>query len=154
MFILVCIFTYSLGEFMHELFVHQPLHEPWTRNYPYKQLILDLKKYEPKYKEMVITTSDANTYIYYLFFNKYDPKKYQQSGSHGNDNYSKLGKYVFDHVPCPIKAGGKGTIPLGGVANVLYVDDWNCVTPSGVKIVDTVYWGDNSPAFKLLEYTH
>lgn len=149
--LLPLLFIVSITYFLNNLFVHQPTHKPWNREHPYKQLIFDLKKYEKKYKEIIISTSGTNVYIYYLFFNRIDPKSYQMSGSHGNEPYNKIGKYTFKHVPCPIGTEVDGSVR--GERNILYVNSGDCIPPkSDAKIVETIKWGDESPALRLIEY--
>jgi 4-amino-4-deoxy-L-arabinose transferase-like glycosyltransferase len=149
------IFIFSLAYFLNELFVHQPVHRPWLRNYAFQELIPLLKKYEPKYKKIIVTNSLGNSYIYYLFYNQYDPKKYQESGSRGNENPSTIGKYEFVSVDCPLSTGFNATGPTKTEQGVLYVDDGMvCVNPKKhAKLIKVINWGDNNPAFKLFEYS-
>lgn len=152
--VLSALFFVSLLYFWYQLFVHQPVYRPWARNHPYKELLAELKSLEPRYRKIVVTTSEANTYMFYLFYNKYDPKAYQESGSRGNENNATLGKYFFDHDACPITAGKEGLDPLVAEKNVLYVNSGNCKTPAkNVKLIKEIKWGDDSTAFTLIEYT-
>jgi hypothetical protein len=139
------LFIASLVFFLNQLFVHQPVHKPWQRNYPFQQLMTDLKKYEDKYDKIVVTNSLGNSYMFYLFYNQYDPKKYQESGSKGNERTSTIGKYEFLSVDCP----------LSSEPHVLYViSGMTCSTPpNSYKQIEVINWGDNTSAFKLYEYT-
>ena len=143
--VIICAFTLELSYFWQELFIHQPIHQPWDRDYPYKQLIYDLKSYEKNYKKIVIETSDTNVYMFYLFYNKYDPVKYQASGSHGNEDYNSLGKYTFVHIPCATNSyKDQGN-------DALFVDSATCGIPVNYNLVETINWGDGSPALYLLK---
>ncbi len=143
----------NLFYFLDELFIHQAGHFPKERNHAFKQLITDLSSLESNYKQIVLTTSQANTYIFYLFYNKYDPKKYQELGSPGNKNGIIFGKYSFIHEPCPLSGGWQGLDEVKGEKGILYVDSGDCVTPKYyIKMVEVINWHDNTPAFKLMEY--
>jgi hypothetical protein len=105
-------------------------------------------KLYPHYKQIVVTKSNASPYIYILFYSKFDPQRYQALGSPRDLDNTGFDKYLFVPYDCPLKAGGIGK------KNVLYIDKGSCVTPKGyATLLDTVYWKDNNPAFKLLEYT-
>jgi len=108
-------------------------------------------KNESKYKKIIITNSLGNSYIFYLFYNQYDPKKYQELGSKGNEKISTIGKYEFVSIDCPLSAGFSATSDLTGV---LIVDDgMTCVVPNhNVKLAKIINWGDNTVAFKIFEY--
>jgi hypothetical protein len=139
------LFVTSLLYFINQLFVHQPVHRPWYRSYPFQELMADLKRYEPKYDKIVVTTTLGNSYMFYLFYNKYDPKKYQDSGSKGNNDTSTLDKYEFSGSDCPLKPEVKVLFVINGM---------NCIKPTeGYKLVKIINWGDKTPAFKLYEYT-
>ena len=152
--ILVLIFAYSLTYFLQELFIHQPIYRPWSRNFADKALIQKIDIERPHYKKIIVSTSQSNTYMFYLFYNKYDPRKYQLSGSQGNNPGGRLDNLVFTTLVCPLNAGGNGEGKIIAEQNVLYVDDGTCVTPKhDIHLVTTIKWRDNSAAFKLIQYT-
>ena len=148
MIILVTVYAYSIAYFWHELFVHQPIHQPWYRSYAYKDLVASIDHYGPQYKKVVISTTDSNTYIFLLFYNKYDPAKYQASGSLGNVPGKGFDNYIFDHQDCPLQTGIGGGATAGKY-DVLYIDRGNCITGKDVKVLKMVRWADGVPAFKV-----
>jgi 4-amino-4-deoxy-L-arabinose transferase-like glycosyltransferase len=144
LFALPVLFLLSLVFFLNQLFVHQVVHRPWERSYAFQQLMTELKNDEPHYNKIVVTNGLGNSYMMYLFYNKYDPAAYQLSGSKGNDQISRLGKYEFNWQNCP----------LGREKNVLYVlNGMICVNhKTYYKEVKVINWADNTAAFKLYEY--
>jgi len=152
--ILVLVFyAQNLSYFMHQLFVHQPVHRPWNRGFAYKEMVVSLNKYSPEYKKIVITKSLSSPYIYLLFYSIYDPKKYQQMGSPRDYEYKGFDKYIFSPNDCPLSAGEKGLDPIRGEVGVLYVNKGDCLLPKyDVKLLKTIKWKDGSSAFKLAEY--
>lgn len=152
-FILVIVGIYELLYYGHQYFIHQNVHQPWYRGYAYKGLVASLNKYAPSYKKIILTKGNASPYIYLLFYSKYDPKKYQLMGSPRDYDYATFGKYYFNPSDCPLSAGKTGEDDFVGELGVLYINKGICVTPlHNVKLLDTIYWQDNSAAFKLLEY--
>jgi 4-amino-4-deoxy-L-arabinose transferase-like glycosyltransferase len=145
LFVVPIFFLLCLVFFLNQLFVHQPVHRPWQRSYAFQELMTELKKDEPKYNKIIVTNSVGNSYMMYLFYNQYDPAAYQLSGSKGNDQSNRLGKYEFSWPDCP----------LGKERNVLYVvNGMVCVNHKNYyKEVKVIHWADNTAAFKLYEYT-
>lgn len=140
--ILVPIIIFSLAFFLHQLIIHQPVHKSPLRSFAYKQLISEVKTLEPSYHKIVFTTKESNTYIFLLFYDRIDPKSYQQSGAKGNFDNGQFGKYVFVHQDCPRPTE----------INTLYVQMGNCDTiPSRENLVAATYWRDGSIAFKLVD---
>lgn len=156
--IILLIFIIFIGSFeffyfLHQYFRHQAVHKPWYRGYAYKELISELKNYYGNYKKIVITKGNSNAYIYVLFYNKYDPNKYQLTGSHRDEDNKGFDKYIFSPYDCPLSAGEKGLDPIRGEAGVLYVNKGDCLLPKyDVKLLKTIKWKDGSSAFKLAEY--
>lgn len=152
--VLILIFAFwEFGYYFHQYYKHQEVHQPWNRAYAYKPLFEELNKFYPKYKKIVITKSESSPYIHLLFYNKYDPLKYQASGSPRDKDFSGFDKYYFLPYDCPLSAGKEGADEVNGELGVLYVNRGSCVTPlHNTKVLGTIYWKDKSPAFKLLEY--
>lgn len=151
--LVVFAFFYNFIFFLHQLFVHQPIHQPWYRGYAYEALVADLQKYYSQYEKIVITKSQSSPYIYILFYGKYDPQKYQNEGSPRDMDYTGFDKYFFVPLDCPLTDEESGENKLNAESGVLYVTLGKCGVPSNTaKLVDTINWKDNSPAFKLMEY--
>lgn len=139
--------------FLHQLFVHQPVHQPWYRGYAYKELNTLINKYSPDFRQIKITKGNSSPYIYLLFYQKYDPRRYQALGSPRDFENTGFDKYYFVSDDCPLRAGKTGLDEVNGEEGVLYINRGDCLTPKhSVKVLDTVKWGDNSAAFILLEY--
>lgn len=144
------IFFYSVFYFFHELFVHQPVHQPWVRNYPYAQLIRDVDTLSPNYKKIIFPTTETNTYMYLLFYNVYDPKKYQDSGSRGNEDNGHFDKYYFSHNDCTLYTSSRLEATKGDL-ETLYVNRGSCQVPPNALVLKTELWGDKSIAFRVLK---
>jgi 4-amino-4-deoxy-L-arabinose transferase-like glycosyltransferase len=141
--LVAAVFAFSLAFFLHQLIVHQPVHKPYYRDYAYQGLVAAAGKYSADYDRVIVTTAQSNSYIFFLFFNRFDPQVYQRSGSKGNVDGQGFDKYVFTSVECP-----RPTDP-----RTLYIQKGTCDTlPYREKLLETVSWGDGSPAFKIVKY--
>lgn len=148
--ILVAVFNFSY--FLHQLFVHQPLHQPWYRGYAYKELVVELSKVDRNYKKIIFTKEHASPYIYILFFKKYSPIRYQKLGSPRDYDNTGFDNYIFVPKECPLAL--EDNIVFHGEKGVLYVNSGSCPEiKQGVKNIKTIYWKDKNPAFRIVEYT-
>jgi len=145
-------FSYNAFYFLHQLFVHQPVHNAWYRGFAYKPLVVELQKDYKAYKKIVVTKSQSSPYIYILFYTKYDPQKYQNEGSPRDLDYTGFDKYLFVPLDCPLSEGKTGEYEVAWEPGVLYVGLGKCALSYNAKLIDTINWKDNSPAFKLMEY--
>lgn len=81
-YILLCGF-YALGfiYFLDACFIHVPAHNSSYWNYGYKQVVEKITPVQKNYKNIIVEQSFAQPYIYFLFFQKYNPAKYQAQAS-------------------------------------------------------------------------
>ncbi len=139
--------------FLHQLFVHQPVHRPWYRGFAYKPLVQSLKRLEPNYNKILITKAHASPYIYVLFYTQYTPKKYQAEGSPQDlREGGGFGKYAFTSLDCPLTDPFTKEKHYKGEKGVLYVNRGTCLVPKNAKLIETIRWKDGNDAFQLLEY--
>lgn len=70
--------------FLDAYFVHVPKHYSSYWNYGYREVVEEITKLEKDNKNIVVEQSFAQPYIYFLFYQKYDPLKYQAQASLGS----------------------------------------------------------------------
>ena len=150
--IFLVLVIYESSYFLHQYYVHQEKHQSWYRGEAYKELIPQIEKYYTNYKKIVITKSNGSPYIYILFLGKYDPAKYQKEGSPRDLDYKGFDKYYFVPHDCPLGAQLDEKGLAKGSQGFLYINKGSCKTPANGKLLKTIYWGDGSPAFKIIEY--
>lgn len=69
----------SLGYFMHQYFIDLPTnHADWW-NYGWKQVVEYVNSQGVKYKNIIVPKADGMPYIYFLFYQKYPPEKFQNN---------------------------------------------------------------------------
>jgi 4-amino-4-deoxy-L-arabinose transferase-like glycosyltransferase len=65
--------------FLDSYFIHLPIHDSDLWNYGYKQMVEEIAPIQANYQKVLIPQSYSQPYIYFLFFQKYDPSKYQRN---------------------------------------------------------------------------
>lgn len=140
------LFGLNFVYFLHEYFVHTPIHRPWYRNNGFKQMILDVKKSYNSYDKIIVTTSAGGIYPLIQFYMGYDPEIYQAEGSPKDKKYSGFGKFFFVPIECP-SITQNAQFPK--TSTVLYVNNGTCPGDERYKEV-VVRREDGTPAFKLV----
>ncbi len=74
----LAIYAINYVYFLDQYWVHYPLRSAKGWQYGYKQTIMKTSKEQNDYKQIVFQQSYNQPYIFFLFFQKYDPAKYQQ----------------------------------------------------------------------------
>ncbi len=112
------IFLLSFVYYLDAYFVHLPKHNGEYWNYGYKQAVEYITPIQDKYEKIIFLQSYDQPYIFFLFYQKYDPLKYQ-SGAHfvseGLDVglVDKLDNIEFEEFSWPHATGQKGTLVIG-----------------------------------------
>ncbi len=119
---------YNFLYFMHQYQIHAKLHQTWYRNNGFSLLMTDLEKTYDKYDRIILTKSTGGIYPLVLFYSKFDPKVYQESGSTRNYDYTGFGKFFFSPKDCP-SINKDRRFPAG---KKIYVDKGDC--PDNLKI--------------------
>ena len=154
---------YNLIFYLDAYFIHLPVHQPYEWQGGYKQLVERVDKLMPLYKKAIITDARGTAYIYFLFYNQYDPARWQAQASQaltapdkfGYTTIRKLDNLYFEGGTCP---ANPDSWPEGaGVpeADVLYVcteehHPEDLLAKGVLKKIDTIYFDDGQPAFVLM----
>lgn len=77
-FILIA-YLLSFTYFADAYYIHVPAHNSNYWRYGYKEAVLYVSGVQSQYKNIVFEQSFAQPYIYFLFFEKYDPANYQKN---------------------------------------------------------------------------
>lgn len=158
---LALIGIYNFLFYLHQYYVHEPVHKPWFRNEGYEKLVPTVNKLLPNYQKAVITTRESAPAIFFLFFSEYDPWSFL------SETYFPLprdldrinfSKYEFSQEECPLRLDtkvnpktGLATQQFTGIPHVLYVNFGTCKTPAGyAEELGEIKRGDNSAVFKLV----
>jgi len=145
LFLTVFLLAYlvSTGYFVHQYFVHKPLHMPWYSDYGLQQMVQKVNNLSDNYDKVVISRGH---YIPFLYFNRINPQDFITKATFSQiGNLKKVegyGKLVFNMpYDCP---------PVGKV-NVLYVC-FGYKIPATARLVDLIRFRDGQPAILLVDF--
>lgn len=149
--ILLLIFIFNFSQYLDAYFIHAPVHEPYEWQGGYKELVKRVNELMPKFDKALITDSRGTAYIYFLFYNQYDPTKWQRQSNQavtsadkfGFSTINKLDNLYFISETCPAK------IPED---KVLYVCTQEINPFTGFSQVgESINFDNGKPAFVLFE---
>lgn len=148
--VILPIIIFLLFEVIHYLesyYVHYPQRYDLSWEYGFKEMVGKLSGYEDKYNKVVITDRYDQPYILLLFFQKYDPQKYQPQAV-----LSPRDKFNFGTIRSFDKYEFRSIKPeeVGKDPRVLFVGTGEEI-PSNAKIVDKVNFPSGNPAFIFAE---
>ena len=154
-FFVIALFVFAIfnaSSYLHQYFVHQPIHKPWFRHEGYKELVVKVNALLPSYQKAIVTNRESAPAIFFLFFGKYDPVVYlKETADKGIHDYDRadFGPYEFSQEECPLRIDSK-TGSLTGKADTLYVNYGTCKDPTGTKLLEEIRRGDQSTVFRVV----
>ena len=115
---LILLFSYNLIHYLDAYFIHAPVHQPYEWQGGYKELVQRVNQLMPNYEKALITDSRGTAYIYFLFYNQYDPAKWQAQSKSALTAPDKFGFTSINHLDnlyfisktCPVKNPESGTL--------------------------------------------
>ena len=151
--VILILFTYNLMHYLDAYFIHAPVHQPYEWQGGYKELVQTVNRLMPGYDRAEITDSRGTAYIYFLFYNQYDPAKWQQQSRQALTEPDKFGFTTINHLENLYFVGEKcpAKIPETGVLYVCTQEDHPRAGFTQFK--DTIDFEDGQPAFVLFEPT-
>jgi len=138
--------------FYHNYFWRLKIQEPWNRSASEPNLLSALNSLSPNYSQIMMTTDHNNNLIFNLFYNKFDPKKFQEMGSPVEINNLHFGKYVYLYSQCPL-IGDQYHYDIVKDYSILYVDRETCQLPKNARILNIIKAPDGAPQFLLVDLT-
>ncbi len=121
---------YSLFYFLIQYFIQGKVYQTWNRQDGYRELVKVTNELLPNYQKAVITTRETAPTIFFLFYSKYDPQKFQEETKDldtRNSDHVNFYKYEFTDKECPLRFDEK-TKRFTGEPGILYVNSSLCKT--------------------------
>ena len=151
MLLITCYFV-SFAYFLDSYFVHLPVHNAKYWQYGFKEVVQKVTPIQNSYSKIIFQQSYAQPYIYFLFHQKYDPRKYQantsfKSGGSDVGLVQSLDTIAFESFSWPPPVDSRKTLIVGDPVAIppdYPKSDFNLI--SEVKYPDGV-----SSAFRILE---
>lgn len=151
--LIFAILVISFVSFVHSFFIEYPYLASESYQYGITQALTYAKENENKYQYIVVSNNNEflESYMYYLFVNKYSPQIYQKSGgTHSaffTDSHA-IGKYDFRNpnlfTPPQIQASHKGQHILY-LVNPLEINK-NLIESQQLILIKKYYYLDGTDA--------
>ncbi len=153
---LILIYATNYIYYLDQYWVHAPYANSGAWGYGHKQIVEKVRLLKPKYSEIVMKQDYTQPYIYFLFYDKYDPATYQALS---RDVYtrSKFGDVglvsgvdgvIFRDINWNNDRGMVGKLFIIDPIKVPVVDSSN---PNEFKIVEQIKYLNNNVAFRFIE---
>lgn len=142
--------------FFDAYFIHVPKHSSQLWEYGYKQIVETITPIQGNYKTIKIQQSFAQPYIYFLFYQKYDPAKYQKQVNFVNSEYAndvgyvtKLDNIEFVAIDWSRNRGDRGNLIVGDPIRIPTQDS---SSEKEFKLIKEIkYLNDRDTAFRIIE---
>lgn len=152
----IALFVFSLAYYIDSSFVHLPKHDSKLWEYGYKQMVETVTPIQANYKKVLVQQSFAQPYIYFLFYQKYDPSKYQKQNSYIESEYkgdvgyiTKLDNIEFGPIDWSVNRGDRGTLFVADTIRIPVVDS---SSDKEFRLIREIRYLDNlNTAFRILE---
>lgn len=141
--------------YLDSYFIHLPKNNDQFIYNHYKELVEEIAPIKDNYKLIEFQQSYAQPYMYFLFYSKYDPSKYQEQNSFISSNFGDVGlverldniKFVnaiyMDYFP--------DIRPLLLVGNAVAFPEEKILSNKDANILKKIKYLDGNPAFYIVE---
>ncbi|MFC1625996.1 ArnT family glycosyltransferase [Patescibacteria group bacterium] len=137
----------SLIYFLDSYFVHLAKHNSQLWEYGYKQVVETVFPIQSNYEKVIVQQSFEQPYIYFLFFEKYDPVKFQQRDVWIESDFK--GDVGFTEINWPVESKKSGYLLIGPPVKISETDVLN--NDSVNLIREIKYLNDRDTAFRIVE---
>mgnify|MGYP001589207849 CR=1 FL=1 len=155
-FLFSVLYSLNFLYFIDQYFVHMNAHNAKSWQYGYKQIVEKITPLQKSYEKIVITQSYDQPYIYFLFYQKYNPSLYQKNVKLVEGPAGKLDAWLvpqldnisFEFLDWHRDRGRKGVLFVGTIEQIPIEDSNN---PDQFKLVDEIKYPNGQTAFRLVE---
>jgi hypothetical protein len=155
-YVFFAIYLASFVYFLDAYFVHVPKHNSKYWEYGYKQIVETVTPIQGNYKVVKVQQSFAQPYIYFLFYQKYDPAKYQEQAKLTESEYkgdvgyvTKLDNIEFAPIDWSVVRGESGTL---FVADAIRIPPEDSKDENLFRLIREIKYLDGAnTAFRIIE---
>lgn len=121
----------------------------------YKELVTYVDKIKDPTEKIIVDTSYQGPYIFFLFYEKYNPAGYQKQARLVQDSPNSLGEgagydnYIFRPIYWPADRGLPNTIFAGPPERLPEKD----IQKGQSELLNTIYFPDGKEAFRIVKTT-
>lgn len=141
--------------FLDSYFVHQPVHDSQYWEYGYKQVVETVTPIQHDYHTVHVRQSFAQPYIYFLFYQQYDPAEYQKQANLIASEYGDVGRVEeldnirFWPIDWTVNRGDFGTL---FVADPIRIPPEDSSNQDEFKVIGEIkYLDGKETAFRIIE---
>lgn len=140
-------YAWQFSRYLHEYYVHYPQTYPAAWEYGFKALAEYITQNQSRYDRVIITNKYDQPYILLLFYTRFDPKKFQNDHElsfRDKFNFSTVNqfdKFVFANTSWDQVRDTHASLIAAASEDIPEV---------GVNIVNTIYFPNGDPAFKII----
>lgn len=152
--IIIVIIIINLIIFIDHYFIHAPFEYSKYWLYGYKQVYKELSKRDlPSYSKVVISDTYGQPYIYFLFYNKYSPEKFQKQAllnqpTQDVGTVRSLDNIEFRHIYWPADRGEKNSLFVGSLEEL---PDQDVLPFEEFKVIKEINFLNGEKAFRVVE---
>jgi len=155
-FLFIPAYLLAFVYFLDSYFVHVPKQNSKYWEYGYKQIVETVTPIQGNYEKIKVQQSFAQPYIFFLFYQKYDPAKYQkqailiESEYKGDVGYvTKLDNIEFAPIDWSVNRGERGTL---FVADTIRIPPEDSKDENLFKVIAEIKYLDGlNTAFRIIE---
>lgn len=151
---LVFLLFSSLVYYLDSYFTHLPKHNSKQWEYGYKQIIETVTPIQSNYESIKVQQSFAQPYIYFLFYQKYDPAKYQKQAKLVASEYKfdvgyveKLDNICFCAIDWPQNKKDHGSLVVADDIRIPKSE----LNSDSVSLIKEINYLDGNTAFRIVE---
>jgi hypothetical protein len=151
---LMAVYLANYVYFLDLYFVHLSKHDSKYWEYGYKQIVETITSIQSIYEVIKVQQSYAQPYIYFLFYQKYDPTKYQAQAKLQESEVGDVGQVErldnihFAPIDWSVNRGEKGNL---FVADTIRIPVEDSRDPEQFKLIKEINYLNTNPAFRIIE---
>jgi len=140
-------FCFNSFYFLNQYFVQQNKLNSQVWQYGYEQAVAEVRTVENRYDRVIVSNQPHldQSYMFFLFFLRYPPDRYQSSGGTVSGGFAEehkgFGKYTFRPLKWDEEEKNGRTLFVGRPQDF----------PPEAKTLKTIYFLDGQPAVRLVE---
>ena len=144
--LLFSLFIFNFSFFINQYFVQQNYYYANEWNYGYRELVEYIKPIHTKYKKVIVSSQGYldQSYIFFLFYNKYDPHKYLAEGGTQISGIERSGNRFLNYEFGRFDYYHEKDLP------VLYVGTEKDL-PENFKTIKRINFPDGTQALRVME---
>ena len=128
-----CLLFINFIYYLHQYYVHLPL--DWSDDWQYgrKEMVLAAESLKDRYNEIIVSTELEKSYMFFLYYLKYNPQKYLSGGGTVSGGFAETGnqvdKYKFRPLNWEKERRGEDILLIGSPNDF----------PEGISAIKIIY---------------